>query len=453
MPKVLIIDDEVSIRETLKEILDYEGYEVEEAENGLKGLKLIKKNRYDAVLCDIKMPEIDGLELLDKAAELAPDLPFIMISGHGNIDTAIEATKKGAFDFISKPPDLNKLLIAVRNATEKNNLVAETKVLKRKISKTREIIGESKSVQNIKKTIEKVAPTDARVLVTGENGTGKELVARWIHEGSKRNTGPFIEVNCAAIPAELIESELFGHEKGSFTSAHKQRLGKFEKANGGTLFLDEIGDMSASAQAKVLRALQENKITRVGGEKDINVDVRIVAATNKNLREEIDEGRFREDLYHRISVILIHVPTLNERSSDIPLLAEKFMNEICEEGGIPRKQLTAGALQELKKINWSGNIRELKNVIERLIILCDDKITEEDVTNFSNAASRRTNSLDIVEQFDKFQDFKEHAEKIFIDTKLRKNNWNVARTAQEIDIQRSHLYNKIEKYSLKRNKK
>lgn len=453
MPKVLIIDDEQSIRETLKEILDYEGYEVEEAEDGLDGLKLIKKNSYDVALCDIKMPNFDGIELLEKAGEIAPDLPFIMISGHGTIDTAIEATKKGAFDFISKPPDLNKLLIAVRNATEKNNLVAETKVLKRKISKTREIIGESKSVQNIKKTIDKVAPTDARVLVTGENGTGKELVARWIHEGSKRNTAPFIEVNCAAIPAELIESELFGHEKGSFTSAHKQRLGKFEKANGGTLFLDEIGDMSLSAQAKVLRALQENKITRVGGEKDINVDVRIVAATNKNLRKEIDEGRFREDLYHRISVILIHVPTLNERSSDIPLLAEKFMNEICEENGINRKQLTAGALQELKKINWSGNIRELKNVIERLIILCDEKITEEDVTNFSNAASRRTNSLDIVEQFDKFQDFKEHAEKIFIDTKLRKNNWNVARTAQEIDIQRSHLYNKIEKYSLKRNKK
>jgi len=453
MPKVLIIDDEQSIRETLKEILDYEGYEVEEAEDGLKALKLIKKNRYDVALCDIKMPAMDGLELLEKATEMAPDLPFIMISGHGNIDTAIEATKKGAFDFISKPPDLNKLLIGVRNATEKNNLVAETKVLKRKISKTREIVGESRSVQNIKKTIDKVAPTDARVLITGENGTGKELVARWIHEGSKRNTAPFIEVNCAAIPAELIESELFGHEKGSFTSAHKQRLGKFEKANGGTLFLDEIGDMSASAQAKVLRALQENKITRVGGEKDINVDVRIVAATNKNLRKEIDEGRFREDLYHRISVILIHVPTLNERSTDIPLLAEKFMNEICEESGINRKQLTAGALQELKKINWTGNIRELKNVIERLIILCDDKITEEDVVNFSNAASRRTNSLDIVEQFEKFQDFKEHAEKIFIDTKLRKNNWNVARTAQEIDIQRSHLYNKIEKYSLKRNKK
>jgi two-component system, NtrC family, nitrogen regulation response regulator NtrX len=453
MPKVLIIDDEQSIRETLKEILDYEGYEVEEAEDGAKGLKLIKKNRYDAVLCDIKMPQMDGLELLEKATQLAQDLPFIMISGHGTIDTAIEATKKGAFDFISKPPDLNKLLIAVRNATEKNNLVAETKVLKRKISKTRDIIGESRSVQNIKKTIEKVAPTDARVLITGENGTGKELVARWLHDGSKRSAGAFIEVNCAAIPSELIESELFGHEKGSFTSAHKQRLGKFEKANGGTLFLDEIGDMSASAQAKVLRALQENKITRVGGEKDIQVDVRIIAATNKNLRQEIDEGNFREDLYHRISVILIHVPTLNERSTDIPLLAEKFMNEICEEGGITRKQLTAGALQELKKINWTGNIRELKNVIERLIILCDDKITEEDVSNFSNAASRRTNSLDIVEQFDKFQEFKEHAEKIFIETKLRKNNWNVARTAQEIDIQRSHLYNKIEKYSLKRSKK
>jgi len=453
MARILIVDDEQSIRETLKEILLYESYEVEEAEDGKKALSLIKKFNYDAVLCDIKMPEMDGMELLDKAAEIVPELPFIMISGHGTIETAIEATKKGAFDFISKPPDLNKLLITVRNATEKNSLVIETKVLKRKITKTREMIGESPSIKKIKDTIEKVAPTDARVLITGQNGTGKELVARWIHEKSNRHAEAFVEVNCAAIPSELIESELFGHEKGSFTSAHKQRIGKFEKSHKGTLFLDEIGDMSLSAQAKVLRALQENKITRVGGDKDIDVDVRIVAATNKDLRKEIDEGNFREDLYHRISVILIHVPSLNERTDDIPLLAEKFINEVCEDNGMPRKVLAPGAMQELKKINWTGNIRELRNVIERLTILCDDKITGDDVLNFSNAASRRTSSLDVVEQFDRFQDFKDYAEKVFIDAKLKKNKWNVAKTAAEIDIQRSHLYNKIDKYGLKRTKK
>ncbi|MCB0733361.1 MAG: sigma-54-dependent Fis family transcriptional regulator [Flavobacteriales bacterium] len=453
MARILIVDDEKSIRETLKEILVYEDYEVEEAEDGKKALDLIKKFNYDAVLCDIKMPGLDGLELLEKAGEIAPELPFIMISGHGTIETALEATKKGAFDFVAKPPDLNKLLITVRNATEKNSLVIETKVLKRKITKTREIIGDSPSVKKIKDTIEKVAPTDARVLITGENGTGKELVARWIHERSNRNTEAFVEVNCAAIPSELIESELFGHEKGSFTSAHKQRIGKFEKAHKGTLFLDEIGDMSLSAQAKVLRALQENKITRVGGDKDIDVDVRIVAATNKDLRLEIDEGRFREDLYHRISVILIHVPSLNERADDIPLLAERFINEICEDNGMSRKTLSTSAMQELKKINWTGNIRELRNVIERLVILCDQKISGDDVLNFSNATSRRTSSLDVVEQFEKFQDFKDYAEKVFIDAKLKKNKWNVAKTAQEIDIQRSHLYNKIDKYGLKRTKK
>ncbi|MCB9261887.1 MAG: sigma-54-dependent Fis family transcriptional regulator [Flavobacteriales bacterium] len=453
MPRILIVDDEKSIRETLKEILLYESYEVEEAEDGKKAFDMIKKFNYDAVLCDIKMPGMDGIELLDKAAEIVPELPFIMISGHGTIETALEATKKGAFDFISKPPDLNKLLITVRNATEKNSLVIETKVLKRKITKTREMIGESPSIKKIKDTIDKVAPTDARVLITGENGTGKELVARWIHERSNRVNEAFVEVNCAAIPSELIESELFGHEKGSFTSAVKQRLGKFEKANNGTLFLDEIGDMSLSAQAKVLRALQENKITRVGGEKDIDVNVRIVAATNKDLRLEIEEGRFREDLYHRISVILIHVPSLNDRTDDIPLIAEKFITEICEDNGMPRKTLAPSAMQELKKINWTGNIRELRNVCERLIILCDDKITGDDVLNFSNAASRRTSSLDVVEQFEKFQDFKDHAEKVFIDAKLKKNKWNVAKTATEIDIQRSHLYNKIEKYGLKRKTK
>ncbi|MFT4523700.1 MAG: two-component system nitrogen regulation response regulator NtrX [Bacteroidia bacterium] len=453
MPRILIVDDEASIRETLKEILLYENYEVEEAEDGKKAFDLIKKYNYDAVLCDIKMPGMDGIELLDKVSSLVPELPFIMISGHGTIETALEATKKGAYDFISKPPDLNKLLITVRNATEKNSLVIETKVLKRKITKTREMIGDSPSIKKIKDTIEKVAPTDARVLITGENGTGKELVARWIHEKSNRHAEPFVEVNCAAIPSELIESELFGHEKGSFTSAHRQRIGKFEKAHTGTLFLDEIGDMSLSAQAKVLRALQENKITRVGGDKDLDVDVRIVAATNKDLRLEIEEGRFREDLYHRISVILIHVPSLNDRTDDIPLLAERFITEICEDNGMGRKVLATSAMQELKKIGWSGNIRELRNVIERLVILCEDKITGEDVLNFSNAAIRRTSSLDVVEQFEKFQEFKDYAEKVFIDHKLKKNKWNVAKTAAEIDIQRSHLYNKIDKYGLKRSKK
>ncbi len=453
MARILIVDDEQSIRDTLREILDYEGYEIEEAADGEIALKLIKKYNYDVVLCDIKMPKLDGIELLERSKEVASDLPFIMISGHGTVETAIEATKKGAFDFISKPPDLNKLLITVRNAIEKNSLVIETKVLKRKISKTREIIGDSPSIQKIKNTIEKVAPTDARVLITGQNGTGKELVARWIHEKSNRAGGPLVEVNCAAIPSELIESELFGHEKGSFTSAIKQRIGKFEQANGGTLFLDEIGDMSLSAQAKVLRALQENKIVRVGGEKELDVDVRVIAATNKDLLTEIDNGNFRMDLYHRLSVILLHVPTLNERIDDIPMITERFLTEICEDYGINKKYITPGAMEEMKKIEWTGNIRELRNVLERLVILSGDKITEEDVVTLANPKGSRTGSLDVVNQFDKFQDFKEYAEKIFIDAKLKRNGWNVAKTATEIDIQRSHLYNKIEKYNLKRSDK
>ena len=330
-------------------------------------------------------------------------------------------------------------------------MVIETKVLKRKISKTHEIIGDSPAIIKIKQTIEKVAPTDARVMITGKNGTGKELVARWLHEKSNRSNMQLVEVNCAAIPSELIESELFGHEKGAFTSAIKQRIGQFERADNGTIFLDEIGDMSLSAQAKVLRALQENKITRVGGEKEIEVNVRIIAATNKDLRKEIEDGNFREDLYHRLSVILIHVPSLNERVEDIPLLAEKFVSEICEENAMSRKQLTSGAMNELKNITWSGNIRELRNVIERLVILCGDKITETDIINFANPMGGKSVNLeDIVNQYEKFQDFKDFAEQVFIDTKLRKNGWNVAKTAQEIDIQRSHLYNKIEKFSLKR---
>ncbi len=451
MPRILIIDDEKAIRKTMREIFEYERYQVDEAENGLDGLNKLRDENYDIVLLDIKMPKMDGMEVLDEAQKINPDLPIIMISGHGTVESAVEAVKKGAFDFISKPPDLNRLLITVRNAMDKSSLVTETKVLKRKVTKTREIIGDSPSVKKIKETIERVAPTDARVLITGENGTGKELVARWIHEKSQRDRGPLVEVNCAAIPSELIESELFGHEKGAFTSAMKQRIGKFESANGGTLFLDEIGDMSLSAQAKVLRALQENKITRVGGEKEIPVDVRVIAATNKDIIKEIEKGDFRMDLYHRLSVILIHVPTLNERADDIPLLAEKFVKEICEDSGLPRKTITPKALQALQQIKWTGNIRELHNIMERLVILSENKITEEEVKNFVPSTQTRMDPTDLFEQFNKFQNFKDYIEKLFIEHKLRKNNWNVSKTAEEIDIQRSHLYNKIEKYELQRN--
>lgn len=379
MSNILIIDDEKAIRKTLSEILSYEGYKIEEAGDGEEGLKRFKEKAYDVVLCDIKMPKLDGIEFLDKAREANPDVPVIMISGHGTIETAVEAVKKGAYDYISKPPDLNRLLITIRNAMDKNNLVTETKVLKRKVSKVEEMIGESAPIIKIKETIDKVAPTDARILITGENGVGKELVARWVHEKSNRATGPLIEVNCAAIPSELIESELFGHEKGSFTSAVKQRIGKFEQAHGGTLFLDEIGDMSLSAQAKVLRALQEGKITRVGGDKDISVDVRVIAATNKDLLKEVDEKNFRLDLYHRLSVIIIHVPSLNERREDVPLLVDKFLSDICADYGIPKKGIDKEALDALKQHNWTGNIRELRNVVERLIILSGRNILPEDV--------------------------------------------------------------------------
>jgi DNA-binding NtrC family response regulator len=450
MGKILIIDDEKTIRTTLKEILEYEGYQVDEAADGLSGLEKLENEDYEAVLCDIKMPKMDGIEVLTRAAEIADDIPFIMISGNATIDNAVEATKKGAYDFISKPPDLNRLLITLRNAIDRKSIVIENKVLKRKVGKTREIIGESPAIMNIIDTIEKVAPTDARVLITGENGTGKELVARWIHEKSNRVKSPLVEVNCAAIPAELIESELFGHEKGAFTSAIKQRIGKFEQADSGTLFLDEIGDMSLSAQAKVLRALQENKITRVGGDKDIEVNVRVIAATNKDLMKEIEKGTFRMDLYHRLSVILIHVPSLNERKDDIPLLAEKFVREICEDNGIPRKNITPGALNELIKLSYTGNIRELHNVIERLIILSGPRITEEDVQRFATPINQANSEKNIFERYSTLQEFKDHVEKVFIEEKLKKNGWNVAKTAQEIDIQRSHLYNKIDKYTLRR---
>lgn len=385
MAKILIIDDEKSIRRALREILEYEKYEIDEAEDGPSGLEKLRANPYDLVFCDIKMPKMDGLELLEKVQSEEIESPIVMISGHGNIDTAVESIKKGAYDFIQKPLDLNRILVTVRNAMDKTNLIQETKVLKQKISKVKssEIIGNSKAIKEIIDMIDRVAVTDARVLITGGNGSGKELVARQLHEKSNRKNGPFVEVNCAAIPSELIESELFGHEKGAFTSAVKQRIGKFESSENGTLFLDEIGDMSLSAQAKVLRALQENRITRVGGEKDIKVNVRILAATNKDLRKEIQNGNFREDLYHRLSVILIHVPSLNDRKEDIPILIEHFANMICEEQGIPVKPFDSKAIKSLQELNWTGNIRELRNVVERLIILSAKNVTEADVRAFA----------------------------------------------------------------------
>ncbi|VXD16422.1 sigma-54 dependent transcriptional regulator [Marinoscillum sp. 108] len=382
MSHILIVDDEKTIRQALKDILEDESYEVSEAPDGEAAWALLEEQTFDAVLCDIKMPKMDGVELLSKAMESGMDVPFIMISAHGTIETAVDATKKGAFDFIQKPPDLNRLLLTVRNALSNSTLQTETKRLKKKINSRYDIVGESAGIVEIKETIEKVAPTEARVLITGENGTGKELVARWLHEKSHRSASPMIEVNCAAIPSELIESELFGHEKGSFTSAHKQRSGKFEQAQGGTLFLDEIGDMSLSAQAKVLRALQENQITRVGGDKNIKVDVRVLAATNKDLRKEIEAGRFREDLYHRLSVMIIHVPALRDRSDDIPLLVDHFLNQVSQEYGTAPKKITSEAIELLQKYKWTGNIRELRNIVERLIIMSNAQITKEDVIKY-----------------------------------------------------------------------
>ncbi len=378
MKKILVIDDEKNIRNSLRDILEFEKYKVDEAVDGEDAISKLKESNYDVVLCDIKMPKKDGLEVLQESFEFT-DAPFIIISGHGDIETAVEAIKKGAFNYLEKPLDLHRLLVTIRNAIDKSSLITETKILKRKVSRKYGMVGKSEELQKVMNIIDKVAETDARVLITGENGTGKELVARQIHEKSNRKKSPFIEVNCAAIPSELIESELFGHEKGSFTGAVKQRKGDFEQANGGTLFLDEIGDMSLSAQAKVLRALQENKITRIGGEKEISVDVRIIAATNKNLKEEIENNRFREDLYHRLSVILIQVPKLSERAEDIPMLAEHFVKELQKNIGKKMPTFDKKALEEMKKLPWTGNIRELKNVVERLTILCDDVITKEDV--------------------------------------------------------------------------
>jgi len=384
MPKILIIDDERFIRASLREILEYEKFEVTEAQDGEDGLQKIKEEDFDLVLCDVKMPKMDGIEVLDQAKALDKSPQFIMISAHGSIETAVEATKKGAFDFIPKPPDLNRLLLTVRNALDKKQLVTETKVLKKKLSKKFDMVGESPAIARVKDTIEKVAPTDARVLITGPNGTGKELVAHWVHQKSNRQNEPFVAVNCAAIPSELIESELFGHEKGAFTSAHKQRNGKFEQAQGGTLFLDEIGDMSLSAQSKVLRALQENLINRVGSDKDIKVDVRVLAATNKDLKKEIEAGRFREDLYHRLSVILIQVPALKDRKEDIPLLIEKFLEDIAQENGDAKKKISADAVAKLQEFPWTGNIRELRNVVERLVILGEQTISLEDVKKYAD---------------------------------------------------------------------
>ncbi len=449
-PQILVIDDEAVIVETLREILEHEQYDVDDARDGKAALELIRKKKYDAILCDIKMPKMDGLELLEKAMEITPDTPVIMISGHGTVETAVEATRKGAYDFIAKPPDLNRLLITIRNAIDRTDLVKETKTLKRKVGKATEILGESASISEIRKTIDKVAPTDARVLITGENGTGKELVAQWLHYKSTRAEGPFVEVNCAAIPPDLIESELFGHEKGSFTSAVKRRIGKFEQAGGGTLFLDEIGDMSHAAQAKVLRSLQENKIYRVGGDKPIDVNVRILAATNKNLQSEIEANRFREDLYHRLSVILIHVPPLKDRKDDIPLLANSFLDEICREYGMSVKTFEESALKKLQTFPWSGNIRELRNVVERLVIMSGSKITTTDLNSYvmpgdNSADSSLARAMADGIPFEKFMNV---AEKQFLSVQLRKNDGNVEKTAIAIGLKSDELSKRIEKLGI-----
>ena len=416
-PKILVVDDEPAIRRTLKEILEFEKFKVEEASNGLECMVKLKKDKFDVILMDIKMPQMNGLDALERVQLLSSDTPVVMISGHGTIETAVEAVKKGAFDYISKPPDLNRLLITLRNAMDKSSLITEKKVLQKKVtkSKVQEIVGNSPAISIIQNMIKTVGPTDSRVLVTGENGTGKELVARWLHEYSNRKDNLIVEVNCAAIPSELIDSELFGHEKGSFTSAHKQRIGKFELAHGGTLFLDEIGDMSLSAQAKVLRALQESKITRVGGEKDISVDVRVVAATNKNLKEEIRKGNFREDLYFRLAVILMEVPPLRNRREDIPLLVEHFVGQICGDYGIASKEVTKEAMVALKNLTWPGNIRELRNVVERLIILSGAKITDEDVLRFVTPSTPEDISRfqEIFDKFDNVEELHQYIEQEF----------------------------------------
>lgn len=450
---ILVTDDEKSIRNSLKEILEFEGYRVMEAEKGGDVFEIVNGKNIDLMLLDIKMKGMDGIEVLEKLRSDGHDFPVIMISGHGNIKLAVEATKMGAFDFIEKPPDLNRLLVSVRNALEQRQLAKENKNIRSKLPQVPRIIGESPEIDKIKGTIEKVAPTQSRVLITGENGTGKELVAQWIHEKSKRRTGQFVDVNCAAIPSELLESELFGHEKGSFTGATSQRIGKFEQADGGTLFLDEIGDMSADAQAKVLRALQENAIVRVGGTEKINVDVRIIAATNKNLQEEIEARSFREDLFHRINVIPIHIPPLRQRKDDIPLLAQHCLEGLAQSDIVfSNISFTDEALEALKKQQWSGNVRELQNAVERLGLLASNaSIQQEDVAKLTYPGRRKSKELgSLVEEAEKFQHFKEQSERLFLLRKLEENDWNISQTAEAIDIQRSHMYTKMKKYDIER---
>ena len=457
MPTILVVDDEASIRRTLREILEYEDYDVEEAEDGEEALQKLGASNYDAALLDIKMPKRDGMEVLEHAREKAPEVPIVMISGHGTIETAVEATKLGAFDFIEKPPDLNRLLLTVRNALDRGELQVQNRRMRQSIAEKNEgdltpIIGESEAISSIKQTIERVGPTEARVLVTGEHGTGKELVAKWVHHLSARKEGPLVEVNCAAIPGELIESELFGHEKGSFTGATKQRTGKFEQAHEGTLFLDEVGDMSLPAQAKVLRVLQESEIQRVGGDKSIPVDVRVIAATNKDLLGQIEEKEFREDLYHRLGVILIHVPPLRERRGDIPLITRHVSERLARRNGLPPKEFDESALERLKRYEWRGNVRELQNVIERVLIMSEgETIQAGDVDRYMrpgmSAGSPAENLLD---QFEDFTEARDRFEKIFIERKLHQHDWNVSQTAESIGIQRSHLYNKLNKYGIER---
>ena len=457
MPTVLIADDEPAIRRSIREILEFEDFEVEEAVDGEDAYTQAKSGRHDLVLLDIKMPKRDGLDVLEALGKEEVPVPVIMISGHGTVETAVEATRLGAADFIEKPPDLNRLLVSVRGALERGTLQTENRRMRQVIADVEQseltpIVGESAAIGRITSTIDRVAPTEARVLITGEPGTGKELVARWVHHRSNRAGGPLVEVNCAAIPSELIESELFGHEKGSFTGATKQRIGKFEQADGGTLFLDEIGDMSLSAQAKVLRALQESKITRVGGDRAIEVDVRVVAATNKDLLEEVQESRFREDLYHRLSVILVHVPPLRERKSDIALIAGFILARVSQRNGMTAKAFTDGALERLQRYDWRGNVRELNNVVERLLILSEgDEITEADVELYVRPGGAGQDPLvGLLNQYDQFADFRDMAEKLFIERKLEEHDWNVSRTAEAIGIQRSHLYNKLNKYNIER---
>lgn len=452
-PTILVTDDEKSIRNSLREILEFENYIVKEADGGKETLSQIKESKIDLLILDIKMKGMDGIEVLEKVKEIKPELPVVMISGHGTIKIAVEATKMGAFDFIEKPPDLNRLLISVRNALSTTELMEENKRIRTELNEISEMVGESSAIDHIKETVGKVAPSTSRVLITGENGTGKELVAKWIHEKSKRAAKKFIDVNCAAIPSELLESELFGHEKGAFTGASERRIGKFEQADGGTLFLDEIGDMSAEAQSKVLRVLQENKITRVGGTDSIEVDVRVLCATNRDLEKEIRENRFRQDLYHRINVIPIHLPPLRERREDIPLLAKWFLNKLSEKEIIyAGKSFNEAALDEMKSLNWSGNVRELQNAVERMALLSEgDTIDRDDVLKFATMSGGSKMDLnELAEQSLTFQEYKEKAERSYLLQKLDEHNWNVSATADAIDIQRSHIYNKMKKYDIER---